>query len=166
MSRPRRPRLRFSESEESATCCSSRSTNCGATSVPSRKPVSQMSAMRPSMITEVSRILYWWSREESLKAAMMRAGSSHSPLRAPDHDTHVAEEHHQQHVHEVLAHDVEPGQRAPDQARGEQAGDAPDQRAHQVVAGDATELPSSAKSARPSSDAEDGARPGRPPTGE
>ena len=83
MSRPRRPRLRFSESEESATCCSSRSTNCGTTSVPSRKPVSQMSAMRPSMITEVSSILYWWSREESLNAAMIRAGSNHSPLRAP-----------------------------------------------------------------------------------
>ena len=83
MSRPRRPRLRFSESEESATCCSSRSTNCGTTSVPSRNPVSQMSAMRPSMITEVSRTLYWCSREESRKAAMMRAGSNHSPFWPP-----------------------------------------------------------------------------------
>ena len=82
-SSPRRPRLRFSESEESATCCSSRSTNCGTTSVPSRKPVSQMSAMRPSMITEVSSTLYWCRREASLNAAMMRAGSNHSPRRAP-----------------------------------------------------------------------------------
>ena len=57
MSRPRRPRLRFSESAESATSCSSFSTNCGMTSVPSTKPVSQTSAMRPSMMTLVSRIL-------------------------------------------------------------------------------------------------------------
>jgi hypothetical protein len=56
MSSPRRPRLRFSESLESATSCSSLSTNCGMTSVPSRKPVSQMSAIRPSMITLVSRM--------------------------------------------------------------------------------------------------------------
>ena len=83
MSRPRRPRLRFRESEESATCCSSRRTNWGTTRVPSRKPVSQMSAMRPSMITEVSRILYWCSFALSLKAAMIRAGSNHSPLRVP-----------------------------------------------------------------------------------
>ena len=83
MSSPRRPRFRFMESEESATCCSSRSTNWGTTSVPSRKPVSQISAMRPSMITEVSSILYWCSREASLKAAMIRAGSNHSPRRAP-----------------------------------------------------------------------------------
>ena len=83
MSRPRRPRLRFIESEESATCCSSRSTNWGTTSVPSRKPVSQISAMRPSMMTEVSRTLYWWRREASLNAAMIRAGSNHSPRRAP-----------------------------------------------------------------------------------
>ena len=51
MSRPRRPRLRFIESAESATSCSSFSTNCGITRVPSMKPVSQRSAMRPSMIT-------------------------------------------------------------------------------------------------------------------
>ena len=57
MSRPRRPRFRFIESAESATSCSSFSTNCGMTSVPSTKPVSQTSAMRPSMMTLVSRIL-------------------------------------------------------------------------------------------------------------
>ena len=45
MSKPRRPRLRLSESEESATSCSSLSTNCGITSVPSMKPVSQTSAI-------------------------------------------------------------------------------------------------------------------------
>ena len=55
----------------------------GTTSVPSRKPVSQMSAMRPSMITEVSSTLYWCRREASLNAAMIRAGSNHSPRRAP-----------------------------------------------------------------------------------
>ena len=82
-SRPLRPRFLFIESEESATCCSSRSTNWGTTSVPSRKPVSQMSAMRPSMITDVSSTLYWWSLEASLNAATMRAGSNHSPRRAP-----------------------------------------------------------------------------------
>ena len=57
MSRPRRPRLRFIESDESATSCSSFSTNCGMTSVPSRNPVSHTSAIRPSMMTLVSRIL-------------------------------------------------------------------------------------------------------------
>ena len=57
MSRPRRPRLRFIESAESATSCSSRRTNCGMTRMPSRNPVSAMSAMRPSMMTLVSRIL-------------------------------------------------------------------------------------------------------------
>ena len=57
MSRPRRPRLRLSESEESAISCNSRSTNWGIMSVPSTKPVSQTSAIRPSMITLVSRIL-------------------------------------------------------------------------------------------------------------
>jgi hypothetical protein len=31
--------------------------NCGMTIVPERKPASAMSAMRPSMMTEVSRIL-------------------------------------------------------------------------------------------------------------
>src|ERR1022692_2102333 len=56
MSSPRRPRLRFMESAESATSCSSRRTNWGITSTPSRKPVSAMSAMRPSMMTLVSRI--------------------------------------------------------------------------------------------------------------
>ena len=56
MSRPRRPRLRLSESAESATSCSSFKTNCGMTSVPSRKPVSQTSAIRPSMMTLVSRM--------------------------------------------------------------------------------------------------------------
>ena len=35
------------------------------------------------MITEVSRTLYWCSREESRKAAMMRAGSNHSPFWPP-----------------------------------------------------------------------------------
>ena len=45
------------ESAESATNCSSRNTNCGITSVPSKKPVSTISAIRPSMITLVSRIL-------------------------------------------------------------------------------------------------------------
>src|ERR1022692_4565828 len=57
MSRPRRPRLRFMESAESATSCNSRRTNWGITSTPSRKPVSAISAMRPSMITLVSKIL-------------------------------------------------------------------------------------------------------------
>jgi len=51
------PRLRFSGSDESAMCCNSRRMNCGMTSVPSRNPVSVMSAMRPSMMTEVSRSL-------------------------------------------------------------------------------------------------------------
>jgi hypothetical protein len=36
---------------------SSDGTTVETTSVPSAKPVSQMSAMRPSMMTEVSRIL-------------------------------------------------------------------------------------------------------------
>jgi len=40
-----------------ATSCNSRRTNCGITTTPSRKPVSAMSAMRPSIITLVSRIL-------------------------------------------------------------------------------------------------------------
>src|ERR1017187_1008412 len=57
ISNPRRPRLRFMESAESATSCNSRSTNCGSTMTPSRKPVSAMSAMRPSIMTLVSRIL-------------------------------------------------------------------------------------------------------------
>ena len=57
MSSPRRPRFRLSESAESATSWSSFSTNCGMSSVPSMNPVSQMSAIRPSMITLVSRIL-------------------------------------------------------------------------------------------------------------
>src|SRR5512139_2144731 len=51
MSSPRRPRFRLSVSPESATSCSSLSTNCGTTSVPSMKPVSHTSAMRPPMIT-------------------------------------------------------------------------------------------------------------------
>ena len=41
-----------------------------------------------------------------------------------------------QHVHEVLADHVEARQGAPDQARADQAGDAADQGAHQVVPGD------------------------------
>jgi uncharacterized protein YacL len=57
MSRPRRPRLRLRVSAESATSWSSFRTNCGMTSVPSMKPVSQISATRPSMMTLVSRIL-------------------------------------------------------------------------------------------------------------
>ena len=58
MSRPLRPRTRFRESAESAMCCSSSSTNTGMRSVPSRKPVSQISAIRPSMMTLVSSSLY------------------------------------------------------------------------------------------------------------
>src|SRR5215831_17875879 len=56
-SKPRLPRLRLRGSGESAICWSSRRTNCGMIRVPSRKPASQRSTMRPSMITEVSRIL-------------------------------------------------------------------------------------------------------------
>ena len=83
MSRPRRPRLRFMESAESATSCSSLSTNCGITRVPSRKPVSQMSAIRPSMITLVSRMRYRFKGPVFRNRLTRRPGSSHSPLRAP-----------------------------------------------------------------------------------
>ncbi len=71
MSSPRRPRLRLMESDESAIICSSCRTNCGSTSTPSRKPVSQMSATRLSMITEVSMIL---------RAAQRRAVGGEQPL--------------------------------------------------------------------------------------
>ena len=67
MSSPRRPRLRFIESAESATICNSWSTNCGTTSVPSRNPVSAMSAIRPSMMTLVSRI-FWFERPSASAA--------------------------------------------------------------------------------------------------
>src|ERR1700674_3481068 len=53
-SRPRRPRRRRVTSAESATICSSRSTELRITSGMSRKPVLAMSWMRPSMITEAS----------------------------------------------------------------------------------------------------------------
>src|SRR5439155_1572465 len=56
-SKPRRPRLRLSASDESAIRWSSRSTKPGTTSGPSRNPVPQTSAIRPSMIAEVSKIL-------------------------------------------------------------------------------------------------------------
>ena len=65
MSSPRRPRWRFDPSVESATTCSSRSTNSGTTIMPSMKPASAMSAMRPSMMTLVSSTL-----------ALLRAGRS------------------------------------------------------------------------------------------
>ena len=54
MSRPRRPRLRRSASDESAMCCSSSSTNRGTTSVPYMNPDSTISAIRPSISTLVS----------------------------------------------------------------------------------------------------------------
>ena len=57
MSSPRRPRWRFDESAESATCCNSAKMKWGMMSDPPRKPVSATSAIRPSMMTDVSRIL-------------------------------------------------------------------------------------------------------------
>src|SRR4030042_1517272 len=56
ISSPRRPRVRRSSSGESAIYCSSSRINLGTRKVPSRTPVSEMSAMRPSMMTLVSRI--------------------------------------------------------------------------------------------------------------
>src|SRR6185503_17106417 len=56
MSRPRLPRWRLDESGESATCCNSRRMNCGMINDPVRNPVSATSAIRPSIITDVSRI--------------------------------------------------------------------------------------------------------------
>ena len=53
-SSPRRPRARRLESWESATRCSSSSTNTGITSSRSMNPVAITSAIRPSMIAEVS----------------------------------------------------------------------------------------------------------------
>jgi len=82
---PRRPRLRFSESAESATSCSSFRTNCGNDEgAVDKSRFSQTSAMRPSMITLVSRIRYRarWVRPRRNRL-MRRAGSSHSPCLAP-----------------------------------------------------------------------------------
>ncbi len=55
-SRPRRPRLRLAESEESATNCNSCKTNRGTITRPSKKPDSAISTIRPSIKTLVSRI--------------------------------------------------------------------------------------------------------------
>ena len=55
MSRPRRPRLRLILSELSAMPCNSCSTKRGTISLVSMIPVSQISAIRPSMMTLVSR---------------------------------------------------------------------------------------------------------------
>ena len=52
-----RPRVRFKRSAESAICCNSSSTNTGINNVPSINPLLQMSAIRPSIITLVSRSL-------------------------------------------------------------------------------------------------------------
>ncbi len=84
MSRPRRPRLRFIESAESATNCSSRRTNWGMTRTPSKNPVSATSAIRPSIITLVSRILKDFLADFSPPNTPPRAARlSRSPLLAP-----------------------------------------------------------------------------------
>ena len=57
MSRPLLPLFLLRLSEESAICLSSTSTNSGITISPSMKPVFIMSAILPSIITLVSRIL-------------------------------------------------------------------------------------------------------------
>ena len=56
ISRPLLPRFRLSVSEESAICLSSSNTTSGITSGPSTNPVLQISAIRPSIITLVSKI--------------------------------------------------------------------------------------------------------------
>ena len=58
ISRPLLPRFLFIESAESAIICNSWRTKFGITSIPSRKDVSQISAILPSIITLVSSILY------------------------------------------------------------------------------------------------------------
>ena len=55
MSSPRRPRFRFILSPLSAMACNSFRTNLGTTNFVSTMPVSHTSAIRPSMITLVSR---------------------------------------------------------------------------------------------------------------
>src|SRR6266850_6418606 len=83
MSSPLRPRFRFRESWESAMYCSSLRTNCGTTRVPSRKPVSQTSAMRPSMMTLVSRILKFCLWPPSAQAARRLESAKRSPRAEP-----------------------------------------------------------------------------------
>ena len=84
MSSPRRPRCRFDPSVESATTCSSRSTNSGTTIMPSMNPASAISAIRPSMITLVSSTLALRRVGRSAaKIVPSAAGFSRSPLLAP-----------------------------------------------------------------------------------
>jgi hypothetical protein len=63
------------------------------------------------------------------------------PLAAPcpDHDPDVDQERDHDRVDEVLGHQVEALDHAPDQARAQEARDAPDERAHHVVGRDAVE---------------------------
>src|SRR3984885_9470914 len=85
-SSPRRPRCRREPSEESPTICNSRSTNSGTTSVPSRKPVSTTSAMRPSIMALVSTILRLRlppARSPAKSSARPPVKFSRSPLLAP-----------------------------------------------------------------------------------
>ena len=58
ISRPRLPRVLLSKSEESAMNCNSSNTKTGINKVPSIKPVLQISAILPSIITLVSSNLY------------------------------------------------------------------------------------------------------------
>ncbi len=83
-------------------------------------------------------------------------------LGGPDHEAHVAEEHHEQRVDEVLPRHGQAGQGAPDQPRGEQPEDAADQRADEVVAGDGPELPLEEDEARGGDEAEEHPHPGLP----
>ena len=55
ISRPLLPRLRFSSSDESAICWSSCRTKRGTTSFPSKKRVSQIAEILPSIMTLVSK---------------------------------------------------------------------------------------------------------------
>ncbi len=134
MSRPRRPRLRFIESDESATSCSSFSTNCGTTSVPSTNPVSQMSAMRPSMITLVSSIAIAacaaWPGETARRGAAARA------IRpaAADHEPEVRQRQQDQAVqeHDARVPDIGPVHRGADRLGRGQPDRAAEQRAQQV----------------------------------
>ena len=84
ISSPRRPRCLFDPSVESATTCSSLSTNSGTTIMPSIKPASAISAIRPSIITLVSSTLAFGRVARSVaNTVLSAAGFSRSPLLAP-----------------------------------------------------------------------------------
>src|SRR5579862_6087540 len=102
MSRPRRPRLRLSESAESATSWSSRRTNCGVTMTPSRNPVSDIGDASVDDDAGVENLVAFLALLLTAEDAAEGGQVQQVSLIGADDEADVGHEQHDQDLQEAL----------------------------------------------------------------